>query len=194
MDKSQAIIETMRACGSSDAQVLDAVTVLSAKITEKNGQFFYNDSESHDVPLDNLSAFKRAMEAEKPHLLPRAFESSLADRAFIDGSLAARAELRAQVGEIEATKIAKQYGLSGLGDTKRARAALTDEAKRAGGANNPWSDHPNNTVEVNGRLRFSANALTRQSALVRANPQGAAGVAAAVGARIGDTAPKRRSA
>jgi acyl-CoA synthetase (NDP forming) len=175
-DKGTAIIEAFKALGSNDAQVLDAVLVVGTRVTEKAGQFFYNDAGEHPVPLDNITAFKAAMQKEKPHLLPRAFESSLADRAFIDGNLSARAELRAQVGELEATKIAKQYGLSGLGDTKRARAALTDEAKRAGGANNPWSDHPNNTVEVNGRLRFSANALTRQSALVRANPQGAAGV------------------
>jgi len=190
MSKEATIIETMRACGSNDTQVLDAVLVLAPRVTEKAGQFFYNDADSHDVPLDNITAFKATMTKEKPHLLPRAFESSLADRAFIDGSLAARAELRAQVGEIEATKIAKSYGLTGLGDTKRARAALTDEAKRAGGANNPWSDHPNNVDE---RLRYTANALTRQAALVRANEKGAAGVAAAVGARIGDTHAKRRA-
>jgi hypothetical protein len=193
MSKEATIIEAFKALGSNDAQVLDAVLVLAPRITEKAGRFFYNDADSHDVPLDNITAFKATMTKEKPHLLPRAFESSLADKAFIDGSLAARAELRAQVGEIEATKIAKNYGLSGLADTRRARAAVTDEMKKSA-ANNPWSDHPNNTVNVNGRLRYSANALTRQAALVRANLQGAAGVAAAVGSKIGDTAPKRRSA
>ncbi len=189
-DKGTVIIEAFKALGSNDAQVLDAVLVLAPRVTEKNGAFFYNDADSHDVPLDNITAFRATMVKEKPHLLPRAFESSLSDRAFIDGNLRARAELRAQVGEVEATKIAKQYGLNGLGDTNRARAALTDEAKRAGGANNPFSDHPNNVDE---RLRFTANALTRQAALVKANPQGAAGVAAAVGARIGDTHAKRRA-
>ncbi len=189
-DKGTVIIEAFKALGSNDAQVLDAVLVLAPRVTEKNGAFFYNDADSHDVPLDNITAFRATMTKEKPHLLPRAFESSLADRAFIDGNLGARAELRAQVGELEATKIAKQYGLNGLGDTKRARAALTDEAKRAGGANNPWSDHPNNVDE---HLRYTAAALTRQAALVKASLTGAAGVAAAVGSKIGDVRAKRRA-
>ncbi len=169
-DKGTVIIEAFKALGSNDAQVLDAVLVLAPRVTEKNGQFFYNDSAEHAVPLDNITAFKATMAKEKPHLLPRAFESSLADRAFIDGNLQARAQLVREVGEIEATKIAKQFGLSGLGDTKRARSAITDEAKRAGGANNPWSDHPSNVVEVNGRLRYSANALTSAGCASQGQP------------------------
>jgi hypothetical protein len=148
--KSEAIKAAFAAFGSNEIQTADAVTVLGSRVTEKGGAFFYNDAASHDVPLDNLSAFKAAMKTEKPHLLPPQYESSLADRAFIDGSLKARGELVAQVGELEAARIAKSYGLNGVGDTKRARAAHTDEIKR-GGANNPWSDAPQN-VDRNGRL------------------------------------------
>src|ERR1700691_2054704 len=105
MSKDEAILSALRACGSNEQQLADAVLVLGNRVTEKGGAFFYNDKNSHDVPLDNESAFKRTMQEEKPHLLPRAFESSLADRAFIDGNLRARQELIAQVGELEATRI-----------------------------------------------------------------------------------------
>jgi hypothetical protein len=180
----------LRACGSDDKQLADAVLVLGARVTEKGGAFFYNDKNSHDVPLDNVSAFKRAMQDEKPHLLPRQFESSLADRAFLDGSLKARAELIAQIGELEANRIAKTYGLNGVGDTRRARAALTDDVKRNGDSKNPWANIPENTDEGG---RYTANALTRQAALVKANLTGAAEIAAAVGSKVGDTHAKRRA-
>jgi hypothetical protein len=190
MTKDEAILNALRACGSDDKQLADAVLVLGSRVTEKGGAFFYNDKSSHDVPLENVSAFKRTMQDEKPHLLPRAFESSLADRAFIDGSLVARAELIRTVGELEATRIAKSYGLNGVGDTRRARAAETDEVKRGGDSKNPWANTPQNT---DAKGRFSANALTRQAALVRANEKGAAEIAAAVGSKIGDTHAQRRA-
>ena len=190
MSKDEAILSALRACGSDDKQLTDAVLVLGARVTEKGGAYCYNDKNSHDIPLDNVSAFKRTMQDEKPHLLPRQFESNLADRAFIDGSLKARQELLSQVGELEATRIAKSYGLTGLGDTRRARAAETDDVKR-GNANNPWSDSPQNT---DGKGRYTASALTRQAQLVRANLKGAAEIAAAVGSKIGDTTAQRRRA
>jgi hypothetical protein len=190
MTKDEAIKAAFAAFGSNEIQTADAVLVIGSRVTEKGGAFFYNDASSHDIPLENFGAFKKTMQAEKPHLLPRQFESSLADRAFIDGSLKARGELIAQVGELEAARIAKSYGLNGVGDTKRARAAQTDEIKR-GGANNPWSDAPGN-LDRTGR-HYNANAIGRQAALVRANEKGAAEIAAAVGNRIGDTGPKRRA-
>jgi hypothetical protein len=190
MSKDAAITAALKALGSNDSQVADAVLVLGSRVTEKSGQFFYNDKSSHDIPLDNLSAFKRTMADEKPHLLPRAFESSLADRAFIDGNMTARGELIKQVGELEATRIAKTYGLTGVGDTRRAHAAQTDDAKRDSGKN-PWAFSPQNTDE---RGRYNASALTRQAALVKANLTGAAEIAAAVGSKIGDTTAQRRRA
>ena len=190
MTKDEAILNAWRACGSDDKQLADAVLVLGSRVTEKSGKFFYNDADSHDVPLDNLTAFKATMTKEKPHLLPRAFESSLADRAFIDGNLQARAELIRTVGELEATRIAKSYGLNGVGDTRRARAAETDEVKRGGDSKNPWANTPQNT---DAKGRYTANALTRQAALVRANEKGAAEIAAAVGSKIGDTHSQRRA-
>jgi hypothetical protein len=189
MSKDEAILSALRACGSNEQQLADAVLVLGNRVTEKSGAFFYNDKNSHDVPLDNVSAFKRAMTEEKPHLLPRQFETTLADRAFIDGNMTARSQLVREVGELEATRIAKSYGLSGIGDTRRARAAETDEIKRGNGKN-PWSNAPENT---NAKGRYTANALTRQAALVKANLTGAAEIAAAVGSKIGDTHARRRA-
>ena len=189
MTKDEAIRAAFAAFGSNEIQSADAVTVLGSRVTEKGGAFFYNDAGSHDVAIDNLSAFKTTMQKEKPHLLPPQYESSLADRAFLDGNLAARAQLIREVGEVAAHKIALSYGLSGIGDTRRARAAQTDEVKR-GGANNPWSDSPQN---CDARGRYTANAMGRQAALVKANETGAAEIAAAVGSKIGDTMPKRRA-
>jgi hypothetical protein len=189
MSKDAAITAALKALGSNDSQVADGLIVLGSRVTEKGGAFFYNDATSHDVPLDNLTAFRATLQKEKEHLLPRAFESGLADRAFIDGSLRARQELLARVGELEATRIAKTYGLTGLGDTRRARAAQTDDIKRDSGKN-PWAFSPQNTDD---KGRYTANALTRQAALVKANLQGAAEIAAAVGARVGDTHAKRRA-
>ena len=188
--KDEAIKAAFAAFGSNEIQTADAVLVIGSRVTEKGGAFFYNDAGSHDVPLDNLSAFKKTMQAEKPHLLPRAFESSLADRAFIDGNLSARAQLIREIGELEAARVAKSYGLTGIGDTRRAKAAETDNIKR-GGANNPWSDAPQN-LDRTGR-HYNANAMGRQAALVKANLTGAAEIAASVGNRIGDTGPKRRA-
>jgi len=190
MTKDEAILSALRACGSDEKQIADALIVLGSHVTEKAGKFFYNDADSHDVPLDNLTAFKATMTKEKPHLLPRQFESSLADRAFRDGSLRARQELILQIGELEAGRIAKQYGLNGVGDTRRTRAAETDEVKRGGDSKNPWSHTPQNTDQ---RGRYTANALTRQAALVKANEKGAAEIAAAVGSKIGDTHAQRRA-
>jgi hypothetical protein len=191
MTKDEAILNALRACGSDDKQLADAVLVLGSRVTEKGGAFFYNDKASHDIPLDNIGAFKKVMQDEKPHLLSRQFESGLADRAFIDGNLRARQELLAQVGELEATRIAKTYGLTGLGDTRRARAAQTDDIKRNGDSKNPWANIPENTDE---RGRYTARALTRQAQLVKANLTGAAEIAAAVGSKIGDTTAQRRRA
>jgi hypothetical protein len=190
MTKDEAIKAAFAAFGSNEIQTADAVTVLGSRVTEKGGAFFYNDAQSHDVAIDNLSAFKKTMQAEKPHLLPRAFEASLADRAFLDGNLSARGQLIREVGEVQAHKIALSYGLTGVGDTKRARAAHTDEIKR-GGENNPWSDHPSN-LDRNGR--YTANAIGRQAALVKINETAAAEIAAAVGNKIGDTKPARQRA
>jgi len=190
MTKDEAIKAAFAAFGSNEIQTADAVLVIGSRVTEKSGQFFYNDASSHDVPLDNIGAFKKAMQSEKPHLLPPHFESSLADRAFIDGNLAARGQLIREVGEVEAHKIAKSYGLSGVGDTRRARAAQTDEIKR-GNANNPWADNPQNVDRAG---RYTAAAIGRQAALVRANLKGAAEIAAACGNKIGDTKPARRRA
>jgi hypothetical protein len=188
--KDEAIRAAFVAFGSNEIQTADALLVLGSRVIERGGEFFYNDASSHDVPISNFSAFKKTMAAEKPHLLPPQFESSLADRAFIDGNLSARAQLIREVGELEAARVAKSYGLTGIGDTKRARAAQTDEIKR-GGANNPWSDSPQN-VDRNGR--YTATAIGRQAALVRANEKGAAEIAAVCGNKIGDTKPARRSA
>jgi len=142
------------------------------------------------VPLDNLTAFRTALQKEKEHLLPRKIDASLADRAFIDGNMTARGQLVRELGELEAARIAKSYGLSGINDTRRARAALTDDVKRNGDTKNPWANTPANT---DAKGRYTANALTRQAQLVKANLTGAAEIAAAVGSKIGDVYAKRRA-
>jgi hypothetical protein len=43
MTKDEAILNALRACGSDDKQLADAVLVLGSRVTEKGGAFFYND-------------------------------------------------------------------------------------------------------------------------------------------------------
>jgi len=112
-------------------------------------------------------------------------------------SLTSQGEVVRLVGETKAVEIAAQFGAK-LGSIKpgvvpshiKAPAAVDTDANTA--SKNPWSAHPQNLDE---RGRFNANALTRQSALVRSlGEKKASEIAfAANGARIGDTAPRRRA-
>lgn len=181
--KEQAIKDALKACGSTDAQADDGAIILAGRVSVGNhGEYLLGA-----VPLDNVTEFKTVVAELKPHLLP-ASANDLAVKAFVDGNMTSRTQLVREVGLEEANRLAKAHGLGSVHDPRRARTPSAEQKERA---NNPWSDHPNNVDE---RGRYTANALTRQAALVKANLSGAAEIAKAVGSKIGDTHAKRRAA
>ena len=92
----------------NESQLADAVILLGPRVTEKGGAFFYNDASSHDVPLDNLTAFKATLTKRKAApVATRIRVQALRIEHSLMVSLAARGELLKQVGELEANRIAK---------------------------------------------------------------------------------------
>jgi hypothetical protein len=97
-------------------------------------------------------------------------------------------------GEDRAREIAAEFGTA-LGNGKGGaipdsiKTKITADPKK--GADNPWSDHPNN---LDARGNYSARAMTRQSELAaKLGKQKAAEIAfAANGAQLGDVRPRRR--
>jgi hypothetical protein len=193
--KELAISEAMKACGSSPAQCADAAIVLAERVTVgENGAYYLGA-----IPIENVSQFRAGILELKPHLLPPKADASLADRAFIDGSIQARGQLVREIGEAEADKLAKTYGLDSLQDYRRARAVQTDDVERQSTSNNPWD--PRGADPRTGR--YSARAVTEQAELVKTlthahgETEGlrrANEIAAKFGAKVGDTKTARRAA
>lgn len=181
--KEQAIKDALAACGASEAQQADGAVVLAGRVSVNDAGHYILGS----VPLDNTTEFKAVIAELKPHLLP-AHANDLAADAFVSGNMTARTQLVREIGLEEANRLARAHGLANVYDTKRARTPSAEQKERA---NNPWSDHPNNVDE---RGRYTAAAITRQAALVKANHQAAIGIAKAAGATIGMTHAPRRSA
>src|ERR1700730_10563780 len=90
VDKQTAIFECLKRAGGSEAQASDAIIVLDRDVTLISGTYCY-----HGISIEDPELFAKALRANnKEHLLPRVFETSLADGAFLGkGNLAARAEL-----------------------------------------------------------------------------------------------------
>jgi len=173
-DVPTAIRETLSRYGSNDAQTADATLVLAKDFGMVKGAVVHIATGA-EITTPEVKAW---LEANKPHLLPPKFERSLADRAFIDGSLRARGELVAQVGEAEANKIAQRYGLRTFFDTRRGKLPADAIGKPNGAdhSKNPW--HKSNWN------------ISKQGALLRAvGEEKAAQIAASVGSRIVATKP-----
>jgi hypothetical protein len=101
----------------------------------------------------------------------------------------------------EAATVAKVNALiagEALSEPVLDNQMVADDATRRANArrdaahdNNPWA---NTAANCDAHGRYSAAAIGRQAALVKANLTGAAEIAAAVGSKIGDTTAKRRAA
>lgn len=186
LDIDSALDTVFRGYGSTDAQVSDAIAVLAKDFVVNAGAIIHRET---GLPIDDPKVKTYYVE-HKPHLMPPVFERSLADRAFLDGSLQARAELLKNIGELEATRLAQSYGLRGLGDTRKGTAPTNDAGKKNdAGKTNPWSDHVSN---VDARGRYTAAALSRQSSLAKSLPlDRVAALATAAGSFIGSTGNPR---
>jgi hypothetical protein len=174
IDLQTGIDEAFAKLGSTEGQRADAVLVLASRCSMQGDAVILNET---GLPIDDAKS-KAWIETNKPHLLPPKFEQSLADRAFLDGNVTARGQLLREVGEAEATRIAQQYGLKNLADTRRgARPAGANEGKRNGkDRNNPWlADQWNVSRQGNVVRTLGVEAATR--------------IASAAGCRLGSTKP-----
>ena len=176
-DVATQIHEAIKSFGGNDSQAEDAALVLLDQCATVGG--IVTLSATGAAITDPKS--KAWLEEHKPHLLPRKFERSLADRAFLDGNISARGTLLREVGEVEATRIAQSYGLKSLHDTARGTRpadAVDGSEKKAGTADhskNPWGRNFN---------------VTRQGQLVKAlGVDKAAALARSVGSHIGAVRP-----
>lgn len=161
---------------SSDAQRADAIAILS-KDCAMVGEICVFQPTQTDIADPKA---KEWIAKNKPHLLPRQYERSLADRAFADGNLSARALLLAQVGEQEANAVAATYGLRSFTDTRRGKPQDAPAAKVNGKdvshASNPF--HKSNWN------------VSKQGALVRSlGEEKARAIARSVGVDLGATRP-----
>ncbi len=163
----------------TDAQRADAVIILSRDCRVSDGKVILVDT---GEPLDSEASIAWIVE-NKPHLVPAKYERSLADRAFIDGSLKARGDLVKEVGKKEADRIAETYGLRSSHDTARGKPPLAE--KRSDDASNKKpTDHSKNPWH---RSNFN---ITRQGQIFNAlGAEKAAAMARSVGSRIGATKP-----
>jgi hypothetical protein len=175
-DIDKGIDAFFQAQGSSEAQRADAIAVLHSQCAASGDDVVLTAT---GEILDS-DASRAWLQAHKPHLLPPVYERSLADRAFVDGSITARGALVKQIGMDEANKLAERYGLRSVSDTRRGTAPTRDDDANKKDAGR----HRNNPFH-----RSNWN-ITAQARLLKAvGPAKCAQIAAAVGATIGQTKP-----
>jgi hypothetical protein len=177
IDIPTGIDEFLKTQGSTDAQRADAIAVLTSQCTMV-GDVVTLKATGEAI---ESKASREWFQTNKPHLLPPVYERSLADRAFIDGNLGARAALVKQIGKPEADKIAQRYGLRSAHDTRRGAAPAEPEGKKKNGDGAEHRSNPFHASNWN---------LTAQARLLRAvGTEKCAAIANAVGSKIGATRP-----
>ena len=173
IDITTGIDDAFKLFESTEQQRSDAVLVLKGLCTMSGDDCILKET---GEPIGS-DASKAWLEKFKPHLLPRKFERSLADRAFADGNMTARTTLLRQVGKEEADRIAQQYDLRDVSDSRRGTAPVDSTKKPSGKGhhkNNPW--HKDNfNISAQGKLLRAIGA------------EKAAAIAASVGSKIGAT-------
>jgi hypothetical protein len=177
IDVDTGIDEFFKAAGSSEAQRADAIAVLKDKCGMVGGIVTLIAT---GETLDSEKS-KAWIAEHKPHLLPPIYERSLADRAFLDGNITARGALVKQIGKAEADKLAQQYGLHSVSDTRPGTAPA--------GAND-GKQKPNGKEHASNPFHKSNWNVSKQGSLLRAvGVEKCAAIAASVGCKIGSTAP-----
>ena len=177
IDIPTGIDEFLKAQGSTDAQRADAIAVLTSQCTMV-GDVVTLKATGEAI---ESKASREWFQTNKPHLLPPIYERSLADRAFIDGNLGARAALVKQIGKPEADRIAQRYGLRSAHDTRRGNAPAEPEGKKKNGDSADHSKNPWHATAWN---------ISKQGSVLRAlGTEKAAALARSVGCTIGATRP-----
>jgi len=181
IDVDTGLDDFFKSQGSSDAQRADAIAVLKEKCGFVGGVVvLLATGEAIDTDKS-----REWIEANKPHLLPAKFETSLADQAFIGaGNKTAAANLIKQVGMVEATKIAESYGKRTPWDTRPGKAPARDDEPTKKNGNGHDKDRATNPFSREGWN------VSKHGALLRAiGVEKCAAIARSVGARLGDVRP-----
>ena len=176
IDIPTGIDDAFKKFESTEQQRIDAVLVLKG-LCEMRGDDCVLKETGEPIESDKSKAW---LEKNKPHLMPAKFERSLADRAFADNNMTARTELLRQVGKPEADRIAQQYGLRDVADSRRGTPPADVEGKKKIGT----ASHKGNPFHA------SNWNVSAQGKLLRAvGAEKCAAIAAAVGSKIGATRP-----
>jgi hypothetical protein len=176
--------------GSEPEQAEIASRALAESFTLTGASLFFNGKAVRDAVEDVQAFLKRQnygflLPADTPDLRRTAVDPALLDKAFVNSSPDARAEVFKRVGR-DQTKfdaLARDYGLRDAKDYRRGTkpgkepdAAAADKSKTP----NPWSAEGWN--------------ITAQGRAFRSNPSLAASLAESAGSYIGATKPPPRVA
>lgn len=150
---------------------------------------FMAEYEKNLFDENDLADWVAKARTDKPHRFIGAGLEGLAHDAFVLGNVTARGQLAKSMSADELDRIAQSFGLRDAKDFRHgnAPAAPGGEKPSEGDDKNPWSKHPNNIDPRTGR--YSANAITRQSQIVKADVGMATRLAAKHGAKIGSVRP-----
>ncbi len=127
--------KVLTAAGSDEKQKQDGLDVLPRLLDWRNGVAV--------VKATGEVLSREWIEANKSHLLPRPFQTSLADQAFIGvGNKTAATKLIQQVGIDQATRIAATYKKRTPWDTRPGVAPEDSGGDKAKSdrEKNPWND------------------------------------------------------
>jgi hypothetical protein len=166
---SRSLADNFKLVGATlmfgDKLATDAVEDLSAHLKRQGYDFLLPSSDA-------------------PDLTKHAVDPALLDRAFVQGSPDARAEVLRRVGRDSAKldKLAQDYGLRDAKDYRRGVGKRPEKDGAGGGNDKPKTPNPWSAEHWN---------LTEQGAVYRRSPSIAKSLAESAGSRIGATKPPR---
>jgi len=141
---------------------------------------FVTDAENYKFSRDEIGKYIDQMRVERPHrfAMQTDFDVELATKAFINRNMTAQSQLYRTVGPQRFEELKKMWANGIPEDVQKKLRPAADQSR------NPWSRA--HTDPKTGR--YTAKAMTLQSNLVKAiGLTKASEIAAAVGARVGDT-------
>jgi hypothetical protein len=140
---------------------------------------FVADAENYKFSRDEIGKYIDEARQTKPHrfAMQTDFDVELATRAFVNKNMTAQGRLYATVGPQRFEELKKMWANGIPEDVQKKLRPAADQSR------NPWSRAH---TDANGR--YTARAMTLQSNLVKAiGIAKASEIAAAVGAKVGDT-------
>jgi hypothetical protein len=147
IDIETALDDTLKEWGSDQAQRADAVMLLKSQCQMVGDLVVFRPTKT----AINEPQVREWLEANKPHMLPRKYEESLADQAFLGRGNATKVqELFKQVGSMsQLDEIARRYGRKSALDSKSIGRAPEDNKgdgsqRKPDPRRNAWADESPN--------------------------------------------------